>query len=181
LTPHIFDHSLELACPFVSSPRCPSSIMKQPTSEILELMLRAAELRASGASWETVGREVNRHADTCRRWAREYADVWRRLYGEAEQLQAREGRAEARVILRKLLRSEEEKMRLAAARDLLKAPRGRGGRKQATPADGEFSTFLSQLQGLSDAELQDMLRRFLAADGGSAAGMAGSPLPPTGE
>jgi hypothetical protein len=140
-------------------------------------MLRAADLRAGGSSWEAVGRELHRHADSCRRWAREYPDLWRRLYREAEQRQDRESRAEARVVLRQLLRSEEEKTRLAAARDLLKSMSRSRGQKNAQPADSEVAAFISQLRGLSDGELEEMLRRFLASGGSIAAGMADSPVP----
>jgi hypothetical protein len=142
--------------------------MKQPSDEILEQMICAADLRAGGATWESVGRELRRHADTCRRWSREYPEVWRRLYGSAEVRLAREAQAEARVTLRQLLRSNEEKTRLAAARDLLRSRPGRRGRKPAEAADSEVAAFISQLQGLSDVEIEDMLRNFLAGDGAPA-------------
>ncbi|HLW64777.1 MAG TPA: hypothetical protein VKS79_05605 [Gemmataceae bacterium] len=154
--------------------------MKQPTDDVLEMMICAAELRAGGASWEAVGRELRRHADTCRRWAREYPEVWRRLYRAAELRLAREAAAEARVTLRQLLRSEEEKTRLAAARDLLRARPVRHGRKPAETADSEVTTFISQLQGLSDDEIEDMLRDFLAAEG-ALARTPGSPGAPATE
>jgi hypothetical protein len=74
--------------------------MRQPSDDVLEQMICAADLRAGGASWESVGRELRRHADSCRRWTREYPDVWRRLYRSAELRLAREAQAEARVTLR---------------------------------------------------------------------------------
>jgi len=139
--------------------------MKQPSDDVLEPMICAADLRAGGASWEAVGRELCRHADTCRGWARDYPEVWRRLYRSAELRLAREAQAEARVTLRQLLRSNEEKTRLAAARDLLRPRSARRGRKQGEAADSEVAAFISQLEGLSDAEIEDMLRNFLASEG----------------
>ena len=138
--------------------------MKQPGDEVLEQMICAAELRAGGASWEAIGRELRHHGDTCRSWARDYPEVWRRLYRSAELRLAREAQAEARVTLRQLLRSKEETIRLAAARDLLRSrPAGRG-RKSAEAPDSEVAAFISQLEGLSDVEIEDMLRSFLAGD-----------------
>ena len=138
--------------------------MQHPSDEILEQMICAADLRAGGASWEAVGRELQRHADSCRRWARRFPEVWRRLYRSAEIRLEREAQAEARVTLRQLLRSPEEKTKLAAARDLLRSRPARRGRRPTEAPDNEAAMFISQIQGLSDVEIEDMLRNFLAGD-----------------
>jgi hypothetical protein len=151
--------------------------MKQPSDEVLEQMICAVDLRAGEASWEVVGRELRRHADTCRSWARDYSEVWRRLYRSAELRLAREAQAEARVTLRQLLRSNEEKTRLAAARDLLRPRSARRGSKQGGAANSEVAAFISQLEGLSDAEIENMLRNFLARES-AAHGAADSPGTP---
>ena len=154
--------------------------MNQPSDDVLEQLICAADLRAGGASWEAVGRELRRHVDTCRGWARDHPEVWRRLYRAAELRLAREAQAEARVTLRQLLRSNEEKTRLAAARDLLRPHSARRGSKQEGAANSEVAAFISQLEGLSDAEIEDMLQNFLAGNG-AAVQAPDSPGPPATE
>jgi hypothetical protein len=151
-----------------------STLMQTPSEEVLELMSAAAELRAGGASWETVGADLDRHPDTCRRWARDYARTWQRLYRAAHAQQAREAEAEARVVLRTLLRSKDNKVQLAAARQLLRpGPKPRPRKPMPEPPDAELTAFLSQVRNLSDAELDDMLRDLPPRPGTALAGAAG--------
>src|SRR5262245_45352632 len=95
--------------------------MPPPSDHLLSLLTIAADLRAAGVSWAAVGERVSRSDETCRAWPRRYPDDWRRLSREAEDLLTAEAGGEARIVLRKLLRSENEKVSLAAANLLLRA------------------------------------------------------------
>ena len=67
--------------------------MKQTPPELLTLMKLAAELRATGSSWEIVGARVQRSPRTCREWPLRYPDDWKHLYCEAEDSLTAEGSA----------------------------------------------------------------------------------------
>lgn len=88
---------------------------KPPSDELLN---RAAELRAGGAKWEAVAAALNRSAETVRKWPREYADRWKPALRDAERRLVCEAAAESVLVLRNLLRSDDEKVRRDAANSL---------------------------------------------------------------
>jgi hypothetical protein len=45
----------------------------------------AVELRAAGATWETVGQRLGRDSSTCRRWPSRYRAEWEALQKLASQ------------------------------------------------------------------------------------------------
>ena len=57
------------------------------TSETEALIRVAVELRAEGATWESVARRVGRESATCRRWPSRYRATWEALH----ETGAREG------------------------------------------------------------------------------------------
>lgn len=145
-------------------------IMSASKTTIEAALRQAAEIRARGLSWEAVAHDLGRHPDTCRRWPRRYPLLWRRLLRQARIDVTQDGGAEAKATLRKLLRVEDNKTRLAAAEGLLK--RRTSGRKQTaglSPEDEELAAFVSEVKGLSDDDLEEMLRQALA-DGHAASG-----------
>jgi hypothetical protein len=85
-----------------------------PTDAVLT---RAAKLRAAGASWESVAAQLGRTVETVLKWPDD--ERWPALLAEAEKRLAVEVSAEAVLILRQLLRAEDEKVRRDAARFLL--------------------------------------------------------------
>jgi hypothetical protein len=88
---------------------------KPPSDELLN---RAAELRAGGTTWEAVAAQLHRSAATVRRWPREYAERWKLALADAERRLVCEAAAESVLVLRTLLRSDDEKVRRDAARSL---------------------------------------------------------------
>lgn len=82
-------------------------------------LARAAELRAAGSSWEAVAAALNRSADTVRRWPSLYPARWRAALRDAERRLVSEAGAESVLVLRQLLRSDDEKVRRDAARFLI--------------------------------------------------------------
>ena len=82
-------------------------------------LARAAELRAGGSSWEAVAAKTNRAAETVRRWPTLYPDRWHAALRDAERRLVCEAGAESVLVLRQLLRSDDEKVRRDAARFLI--------------------------------------------------------------
>jgi hypothetical protein len=98
--------------------------MRQPSRGTLRLLILAAAQRACGAGWEAIGQLVGRRPETCRRWPRQYPDLWMRLLREADAHATREAAAEAVVVLRQLERfGSTEKVRRQAAGILARAER----------------------------------------------------------
>ncbi|MFO0796992.1 MAG: hypothetical protein U0804_05905 [Gemmataceae bacterium] len=82
-------------------------------------LARAAQLRAAGCSWESVAAQLGKTVETVLKWPETYADRWPPLLADAEKRVAVEAGAEATLVLRQLLRAEDEKVRRDAARFLL--------------------------------------------------------------
>ncbi len=128
---------------------------KPPSDALLN---RAAELRAGGATWDSVAKSLNRAADTVRRWPRDYPDRWKIALHEAERQLVCETAAESVLVLRKLLRSEDEKVRRDAARalmdlrlDLTKLELT--SVSETTPLTSEAARLIAFLDGQPDEEL----------------------------
>ena len=81
------------------------------------VLTRAAKLRAAGASWESAAAQLGCAVETVLKWPDD--DRWPALFAEAERRLAVEASSEAVLILRQLLRAEDEKVRRDAARFLL--------------------------------------------------------------
>ena len=93
--------------------------MPAPTCKTLRRLAAAAELRAAGATWETVAAHLGRGAGKCRRWPIRYRDYWAAAYRAAERRRNAVARQEAVNALRGLLRSEDGRAKRDAARALL--------------------------------------------------------------
>jgi hypothetical protein len=118
---------------------------------MVRLLAAAADLRASGISWEAVAARLRRAADTCRRWPARYPALWADLYAAAERGQMTEGRAEATAVLRSHLRLEDTKQTRDAAKALLTAA-GRDRAAKKEPRDPSIHEFSDKL---SHDEVQD--------------------------
>ena len=93
--------------------------MPTPTAKTLRRLAAAAELRAGGATWETVAAHLSRAIHKCRRWPVRYRDYWATAYQAAERRRNAVARVEAVGALRTLLRSLDGKEKRDAARALL--------------------------------------------------------------
>src|SRR5262245_57593068 len=78
-------------------------------------MEAAAELRAAGATWETIGEVLGRKPFVLTRWARVYRDGWRGFLRYAEDRLLQQCDSDARTKLRALLRHESSRVRLKTA------------------------------------------------------------------
>ena len=84
------------------------------------LLDQAAQLRSCGASWESVGRKVQRRAATCRSWPRRYPAQWEVLYRQAAETRSAELGNEAESRLRMLLHDEDKRWQIKSAEVLLR-------------------------------------------------------------
>src|SRR5262245_39431983 len=140
--------------------------MNQPSRELLQRLRAAAELRAAGLSWDVVAGRVGRAAATCARWPARYPVLWRSFFRDAVRASEQESAIEARATLRKMLRGEDDRQKLTAAQQLLKAPRPRPrGKCTIAPEDRALAAFISQLRSVSDEELDRLAHEFAHASG----------------
>lgn len=89
----------------------------KPPSE--HLLARAAELRAGGSTWDAVAAKLNRSPDTVRKWPALHPERWQAAQHAAERRLVSEAGAESVLVLRALLRSEDEKVRRDSAKSLI--------------------------------------------------------------
>jgi len=143
---------------------------------LADLVRAAATLRAGGSSWEVIAAKLGPHATDCSRWPVSYPAEWQRLFREASQRLALEAAGEARAILRALMRSDDEKIRLAAAQQLLKAPAKPAVKPRPKIADDDaaIAAFITELRGYSDDELDRALREASISDEDGASSAAGA-------
>src|SRR5262249_25377993 len=140
--------------------------MKHPAPAVLSSLREAAELRVGGHSWEAVGERLRRSPETCRHWPLTYPEQWQALYRAAEERLINEAGAEAVLVLRQLLRSQDEKVRrhvaklLATMRLELLALKNKAGDKATDlpESDAErVAAFLTEQSAESINELVEEL------------------------
>ena len=136
--------------------------MSPPVTKIVRAVEAAAELRALGHSWEYVARKVRRSPDTVRRWPRLYPDLWARVATDTRRDRTTEAAGEAVAVLRDLLRSEDEKVRREAARDLLARAPDAEPAESSPPAATRFHLIADYLGGLTDDDRRQLLDQALA-------------------
>ena len=154
--------------------------MSIPSARTLRDLETVAELRATGASWETAAAEVRRHPNVLMRWARVYRDEWDRLLREAEDRWSRQASNESRSVLRILLRAKSSKVRLAAAGKLAQHRLDEKAREPPPDPHVDRTAYVAYLEEMSDEQLHAYLAEFvrgLHAEGGAGA-VANPPGPP---
>ena len=83
---------------------------------LFDLVVKAADLRARGVSWSAVAMKVGRKMDTVEEWPKRYPELWQQALAEGRVASASETASEAGVVLRLLLRSQDEKIKRDAVR-----------------------------------------------------------------
>ena len=126
--------------------------------ELFRLLLRAAEMRAAGNSWETIAKETGQSLNCVRAWPSDYPDVWQQALYEGQKKIIADAGAEALVALRTSLRSDDEKVKNDAARFLLNLKvefdkRERDAVQTTSTRDDVWHRLADHLGSLSDAEL----------------------------
>lgn len=134
----------------------------KPISPKLQADLeQAAALRAEGLSWDAVAATLGRPAGTCSRWPSQYATEWKRLLARAHRRAEAEATAEARTALRRLLRHKEDKLKLDAAAQLMRAApkRSRIGKPRDDGGDPELAAIICEAREYTDEELDAAVLR----------------------
>lgn len=130
---------------------------QQPPSD--DLLARAAELRATGATWDMVAKQVGRAVRTVTGWPRKYPDRWAAALLQAERRMAAQADSESVLTLRRLLMSEDEKVRWHAAKCLVARRLERDKLDRKSPQSSqpsltsEAARLIAFLDGHPDEEL----------------------------
>ena len=135
--------------------------MKIPSIRTRQAMEMAAELRAAGATWETIASELKRQPNLVARWSKMYAQEWERMLSAAEERLSRHVNNESRGFLRRMLREDDLKARLAAAKQLAEMRKEEKAAQPATDLQSRYTSFVTQIQEFSDEELQRIMCKFV--------------------
>ena len=137
---------------------------QQPPSDAL--FAKAAEIRAMGLSWESVAKEVKRAVRTVYYWPQRYAERWAAALLQAERNLAAHADGESVLTLRRLLMSDDERIRWHAAKCLIarRIERDKIERKfpavLPTPLTSDATRLIAFLDGHSDEELAAIVADF---------------------
>ena len=71
--------------------------MRIPSARTRRDMETAAELRAAGATWDTIAAQLERQPNVVIRWTSVYREDWERMYAAAEERESRLGDNESRI------------------------------------------------------------------------------------
>jgi hypothetical protein len=132
-------------------------------TNIVRAVEAAAELRAAGYSWVHIAAAVHRSKETVRQWPRRFPAVWNRAAAATRRDLRFGAGGEGLAALRDLLRSEDDRTRRDAARDLVHLS------IDAEPADAPatrspFHTLADYLAGLTDEQRRHLLAQERARD-----------------
>lgn len=123
--------------------------------DVPEPVLRAAEVRAHGGSWQLAADEAQWSLAGLRTWIRRHQALWARELGRARREARNAACDEAVATLRKHLRTREAKASLGAASTLTARFAGPDVKKS-----GESSAnSMLEIQRLSDEELAALVWR----------------------
>ena len=135
--------------------------MHIPSIKTRRDMETAAELRAAGATWDTIAERLQRQPAVLIRWTKTYRDDWERFLADAEDRISRQASNESRSVMRTLLRHKSSKIRLTAAEKLAKQ---RLAEKAALPPPeprADMTAFLTYAQEISDEQLDEYIAEFI--------------------
>jgi hypothetical protein len=161
--------------------------------QIEALVERAAAMRAGGASWKAIAAEVGREPDTVEHWPKRYPQQWSRAHRAARRHMLGDSYGESITTLRMLMRSEDERAKLAASTAVAKlqhdqdrldvlqesrsTPRPGGGKQQELSTDGQRIAGI--LDGMSFEQMQEMAIRVGQALAAASSGKALKPAEAT--
>lgn len=137
------------------------SFYKPPSDALLA---RAAELRVTNATWEIIADEVGRAARTVRSWPRKYPERWIAALVQAERLMTAQADCESVHTLRRLLISEDEKIRWHAAKALIarRIDRDKIALKTPPPPQNSLSSEAAQIIAFLDGQPDEELTAIIA-------------------
>ena len=136
--------------------------MRIPSIQTRRDMEMAAELRAAGATWETIGEQLVRQPTLLIRWTRVYREDWERYRHSAERRLARQTSDESRSVLRGLLRSTSARVRRMAADKFTRHRLEQKAKEMPPDLHVEHSAYIAYLEEMSDEQLEQYLAEFVA-------------------
>jgi hypothetical protein len=154
--------------------------------QIEALVEKAAAMRAGGAGWKAIAAAVGREPDTVEHWPKRYPQQWSRAHRAARRHMLGDSYGESITTLRLLMRSEDDRAKLAASMGVAKLQHDQDrldvlqeSRSTARPAAGkqqELSTdgqrIAAALDGMSMEQMLEVAKRvrpaLLAIDPGKA-------------
>jgi hypothetical protein len=141
--------------------------------DLKNLLAQAAALRATGTSWKKIAATLNRDPNTVMHWPQRYPDEWARFRRLAEDHLTADAFGESVTSLRLLMRSENEKSRLAASVAVVKmrteqrrlevmqsrvgAVRRSDGKPEALSTEGQ--QIAAFLDGMSMEQMQEVAQK----------------------
>ncbi len=136
--------------------------MHIPSEKTRRDMEAAAVLRASGATWDTIGEVLGRHAFVLTRWARVYREDWDQYLHQAHERLLERRDADDRAKLRALLRHANSRIRRTTADHLLREHRARRAAEGPPDLRTDLAALLNHVEQISDEELNEYLAEFIA-------------------
>jgi hypothetical protein len=148
--------------------------MSAPKPPPEAVLARAAELRAAGNGWEVVAQTLRRSLPVVRRWPDLFPDRWQAATRLAERRLLSDASAESVLVLRQLLRSNDDKVRRDAARLLVSLRLEQAKLDQKAEPEAAAPTpdrlFAEFLEAHTDEQLEQL-----------AASLRNAPLPSHGD
>jgi hypothetical protein len=121
----------------------------------------AAELRAAGATWQTIGEALERHEFVVRRWTHVYREDWELDLAAAERRAAKRG-DDDKAKLRALLRHTNARIRRHTADELIRQRRAEASTESPFEQRVYINTFLAGVEQMNDKELDKTIAEFIA-------------------
>lgn len=138
---------------------------RAPSPELRERVARAAELRAEGRPWAAVAEQLGLATATVQAYPRRHPKLWAVAERRAWDRALAEAAAEAVTTLRRLLRSDDEKVNRDAAAKLVQYAARRLRPPAARKAE-PTPPLVSYLEGLSHDELTTLAAELLTGHDG---------------
>ena len=136
--------------------------MRIPSIQARRDMEMAAELRAVGATWDTIGEQLVRQPTLLIRWTRVYREDWERYRHSAERRLARLTSDESRSVLRELLRNTSSRVRRMAADKFTRLRLEQKAKETPPDLHVEHLAYIAYLEEMSDEQLEQYLAEFVA-------------------
>ncbi len=134
--------------------------MQYLEEDITRRLAKVAFLRAHGMSWDAVACELSRKVGRVKAWTRAHPHIWRELLSAATRLVHAETVAEAITVLRRPLRSDDEKLKSIVGRALLAL---REKHKPDEPVVVEHIQEVSRVAHFLQSHTDEQIDRMLAA------------------
>ena len=137
-----------------------------PSDDLRDRIIRAATLRAEGRPWSAVAEELGLTAATVQSYPRKYPKLWAVAERRAWDRALAEAAAEAVTTLRRLLRSDDDKINRDAAAKLVQFAARRLRPPAARKTDAAVPPILAYLESLHFDDITTLAAEILSQNDG---------------